>query len=49
MPFFLFLIGIGKIGTFFVWLADNGIDEMNYRFFIPIKNWLDKHIKDDAN
>ena len=47
LPFFILLIGIGKVGTFLVWIADNGIDEMNYRIFIPIRDRISDKIKDD--
>ena len=47
MPVFIIFIVLGKIGTFLVWFSDNGIDELNYRFFIPIMKCIDKKIRDD--
>ena len=47
MPVFLILVLLGKIGSFLVWYADNGIDQLNYRFFIPIMECIDKKIRDD--
>ena len=46
MPAFLILIGIGRIAQFIECLCQNGVDEMNYRIFIPSMKWVDKHIKD---